>query len=767
MTSVLNILESLDIEDGLEVSKLEKSLKLTKKLDRDNLQIAIKALTKLGIVQTIKEDKLSINNDIGLIQGKVRCSSKGYCFVVREDQGEDIYIREANLNNAWHGDSVIVLITKQGVKRRAPEGSIQCVLQRYNDVLLAKVEADKSTGELRAYPLDDRIPAIIELENNIRGTKILPNKDLIYEIRIIKYPLAQFNAKGLIIRELSINAGVEGDIELLLSKNNISRNIDSPKVAPKKIPVKGRLDLTSQPSLLFKSWESSNSPSLPALFAEPYEGGNRIWIHSPTVSERINLGSKLDKFLRDRGEVICLGNNWLEFLNESLSSASYFRLNEENQAISLMIDIDSEGNITDWKFTLSTIKPSKIITPKHLKTINNRKASSKSIPIALKPIKDNLEVIYTILHSSKLINQSNNVSIKLDENIPTLERLNELHKVFPGRDFHGWTKTYDCCDSQSILDVFIRLSNNILAKHLIGYKLPFIYKEYEEIDSSYINELTKSALSLDSNITVNIDGNITVNELIRSFDTSCERKILHKLVKHIIPGIHLKLYKANPHDETIDINNDFNFNNIEAPWSCPSLNYWNLFNQFIISSLLNDGKNKSSSRSKQSIELGKKDSWKDVDWNVFPSKLRENIDIQSNIKLIQKLNELRKNSKSFRNNIISIAQGREAQKIIGKEVLATITGVQSYGFFAEIDELNAEGLVHVSTLGDDWYEYRSRQNLLVGRKNKKTYQLSQKVNVRVLKVDILKNQIDLELVKDIETISVKDNDISIDVKSES
>ena len=56
MTSVLKILESLDIEDGLEVSKLEKSLKLTKKLDKDHLLIAIKALKKLGLVQNIDEN---------------------------------------------------------------------------------------------------------------------------------------------------------------------------------------------------------------------------------------------------------------------------------------------------------------------------------------------------------------------------------------------------------------------------------------------------------------------------------------------------------------------------------------------------------------------------------------------------------------------------------------------------------------------------------------------------------------------------------------
>ncbi len=766
MISVLKILESLDCDDGLEVSKLERSLKITKKIDKDNLKVAIKALTKLGIVQTIIEDKLTINSDIDFLQGRVRCSSKGYCFVVREDQGEDIYIREGNLNNAWHGDSVIVLITKQGVRRRAPEGKIQCVLQRYNETLLAKVEPDKSTRELKAYPLDDRIPVTIELEDVKKTNKKYPDKDLIHEIKITKYPIAQFKAKGTIVRELSINSGVEGDIELLLSKNNISKSLVAPKVAPKKISSKGRADLTTQPSLLFESWESTNSPSLPGLYAQPYEGGNRIWVHAPTISERINLGGKLDRYLKDKGEVICLGNNWLEFLNESLRSASQFKINEECEAISLMIDINADGKITDWKFTLSIIKPVKIITPKHLISINNRKATSKSFPIALKGIKDNLEVLYTLIHSAKIINNMNNISIKLDEYIPKLERLSELSKTFPGRDFHGWSKTYDSCDPQSLIDIYIRLSNNILSKHLIGYRLPFIYKDHEEIDQSSINELTKSALALDKKITVNTDGTITSSELIKSFESSSEKKILHKLVKHIIPGVHLKLYDINTHEDITHLNRDAAQTNIESPWCCPSLNYWNIFNQFILTLLLSEGKSKSTSRSKHTVELGKNDSWREVDWEIFPSKIKEIIGNHSNLRLINNLNEIRKKSKSFRNNIISIAQGREAQKIIGKEVTAIITGVQSYGFFAEIDDLTAEGLVHVSTLGDDWYEYRSRQNLLVGRKSKKTYQLAQKINVRVLKVDILKNQIDLELVNETESETESETRNTIKVESD-
>ena len=66
--------------------------------------------------------------------------------------------------------------------------------------------------------------------------------------------------------------------------------------------------------------------------------------------------------------------------------------------------------------------------------------------------------------------------------------------------------------------------------------------------------------------------------------------------------------------------------------------------------------------------------------------------------------------------------------------------------FVEINELLVEGLVHVSTLSNDWYEYRSRQNLLIGRKSKNSYKIGDLIKIKIIKVDILKYQIDLELV---------------------
>ncbi len=748
MTSVSNILKNLEYEKGIPLNILEKSLKLTKKQDRDNLSIGISALKKLGIIKIDESDLLFINEGHNYITGKIRCSSKGYCFLVRDDEGEDIYIREINLNHAWHGDSVMIKITKEGLRRRAPEGSVQCILNRYNLNILARLELNDSEDQLKAYPLDDRIPSDIKLLNingDFSDSSLTEN---IFELKIDKFPIAQYIANARIIRQLPLNGGINGDIDISLAKNNIIKELSIPKISPKKISDKKRQDFTDQPSLLLRSWESKNSPSLPAIYAKPHQGGTRIWIHTPTVAERINIGSKLDDYLKERGEAICLGNDWIDFLSESVKHKSNFKLNEENEAITIIFDLNSEGNILDWSFSLSKIKPTNIITTKHIEAINKRKRTTKSIPIVIKPIKDSLEIIYTLIHTSKIINDKeiNNDSIQLESGIPQLERLSDIQKVYPSRDFHGWSKVHDINDPQSILNVFISIANNILYKHLAAYKLPFIFKEQEEIDSSSLNEITKSAFALDTNIKLNTDGNITINQLLKSFEQSPDKKILHKLFKHIIPGINLKIYSGN-----IDLVSNQNlqseeYHNIQAPWCCPTLNYWNLFNQYILLTLLSEGKSKPFSRSKVSLDLGKKNSWKEIDWELLTSKTKDGLLYIATNPLVQQLNETRARSKSFRNNIISIAQSREAQKIIGKDVEAVITGVQSYGFFAEIQEVPAEGLVHVSTLGDDWYEYRSRQNLLVGRKNKKTYQLAQKINVRVLKVDLLKNQIDLELV---------------------
>ena len=140
-----------------------------------------------------------------------------------------------------------------------------------------------------------------------------------------------------------------------------------------------------------------------------------------------------------------------------------------------------------------------------------------------------------------------------------------------------------------------------------------------------------------------------------------------------------------------------------------------------------------------------KESWENVNWRLYNSSTSKSLDLLFNSVMIDKINEYKDKVRQFKSNMITIKKVRKAEKFIGNKYSGLIMAVQSYGFFVEIPELYVEGLVHVSTLSNDWYEYRSRQNLLIGRKSKNSYKIGDVIDIKIIKVDILKYQIDLEI----------------------
>ena len=181
-----------------------------------------------------------------------------------------------------------------------------------------------------------------------------------------------------------------------------------------------------------------------------------------------------------------------------------------------------------------------------------------------------------------------------------------------------------------------------------------------------------------------------------------------------------------------------------SPWTIPDYDFTNLMNQYCIFNMIVNGK-KSKKNNINEINIAESNSLKLVNWDIFNLSISKYIESLFNKLVIEKLNEYKYKVNQYKSNMISIKKVRKAEKLLGNTYSGFILSVQSYGFFVEISELNVEGLVHVSTLNNDWYEYRSRQNLLIGRKSKKSYKAGDEIEVKIIKVDILKYQIDLEL----------------------
>ena len=141
--SIATILSHLS-EDKLVPGKvLEKKLVCESTEELEKLQIALDVLEKIGLL-TKEFGKYRRVNESDVVEAKLRCSSKGFCFAIQdEEDADDIYIRESHLSNAWNSDRVLVKIIKEGTRRRSPEGEVKVIIERANPSVLARVIEDE------------------------------------------------------------------------------------------------------------------------------------------------------------------------------------------------------------------------------------------------------------------------------------------------------------------------------------------------------------------------------------------------------------------------------------------------------------------------------------------------------------------------------------------------------------------------------------------------------------------------------------------------
>jgi ribonuclease R len=152
-------------------------------------------------------------------------------------------------------------------------------------------------------------------------------------------------------------------------------------------------------------------------------------------------------------------------------------------------------------------------------------------------------------------------------------------------------------------------------------------------------------------------------------------------------------------------------------------------------------------RHKTSVDLASDSCHGAVDWPLFAPAVLAPFEQTRARGLAQRLNGRSRFLQEVQDDTLAMAQARHAEPLVGQTLPGVISGVQSYGFFVEVPPSMVEGLVHVSSLKDDWYEYRSRQNRLVGRKYRRTYMVGDAVEVEIQKVDALRHQIDLAVLQ--------------------
>ena len=733
MFSTSHIIDNIKKDEIVEYKKLCKLLKISKKTDKNKLNIALDALQKLEIIRKNDKNEFESIEDKSHISAKIRCSSKGYCFAVRDNSNEDIYIKENLLNYAWNGDKVLVRIIKEGIRRRSPEGVVDCILERENKILLAKVEI--VNDKVYALPIDDRILAKIILP--IKDKKYLYNPEIknIVKVEIDIFPIAQEEGKGHVIKELKLNNDNINinDEEFVLSKNNLNIKERKQSLETKEPEIEQRLDLTSEDSFMFKSWKNNNSPLLPLFQINiNKDKTSTLWIHVNSIAERISFNKNIIDYFTDNYESVPLKSNWHNFLEESLINNSEFRIGEKNKAISLCISLSKKKEIIDWSFHLTNVTCSLVIEKNYLEALNKRKSKSTTkILQDYEKYEDKIKFIISIAKEFRN-NQLKEGKYEIPKEINKITNLNELYCHKPCEYSIDFFEPLNTLDPQTYISPILFEADAIWHQHSKNYNIRNISFFSDNLEYLNVNELIKHSQLIDYNFELDEEGNISLESLFNYCKDEYKKRILNKYLLN-----NLKTNKAEI-SQSQELTKKYIFSN--SPWTLPSKDFVNLANQYNIYLMF-----KNANRFKH-INILKKDSWKKVNSKLFNASSLKISNLFFNSSIVEKYNLFKVKSNSYISNIISLKKIREAEKLIGEEFKGLIITVQSYGLFVELPELFIEGLVHVSTLNDDWYEYRSRQNLLIGRKSKNTFQVGDLVDIKIIKVDILKYQIDLELI---------------------
>jgi ribonuclease R len=731
--SISQLLDNLS-DKFVSPKVIEKKLGVGDDSSMRKLQVALDALEKVGILEKDKGRYRRLEED-GLVEGRLRCSSKGFCFAIQDVEGAgDIYIRESRLSTAWNGDRVLVKVTKDGMRRRSPEGEVRLIVERSNPTLLAKVKAFESS--YRAVPLDDRLLFEIDLVPDRQYPDLSVALNKLVHLEMARFPLGSHLPMGKILQILGDDAESTPDVDLVCCKHNLTRKFSSqvltavnslPK-AVRKVDLKKRLDLRQTMTVAIGN--------APAISLEPTQaGGWHLGVHIPDYAAYIAVGSVLDEAARLRVRTSFLDDTVIPMLPD-LGVLQQ----PEHLTMSVLFKLDHSGVLTEFEIYPSVISTHASLSFTEAQEIIDERAQkggAKSKQAELAELLSNIALLGKSIEQHRLgsfhITLPNAAMQEADEGILGVPIVPEA------------TSIYGMVSEMSIL------ANRAIATHLVALGVPALFRTQSPPELSKLADWLKLCDSMGISVELAEDERLQSQDFqnflaqVKRVERQSTGDILKYLLMSLLkigeyslqPGAHfgLALAPESPYMHAIS----------------PQHRYVDLLIQRLLHLVFQEGRDRRNTRSKETVDLHSSSCHGQIGWSVLPPERERQVVSELEL-ILPKLNQQDNLVHKAKTDLEGLRKAEIMQVRTGQNFFGIITGVQSYGFFVEIESLLVEGLVHVSSLKDDWYEFpqtngKSKggraQTVLIGRRSERQYSLGDRIEVQVKSVDYYRQQIDL------------------------
>ena len=687
----------------------------------------LKEFVRLGLSAT-KGGRYWRKQAPGFVIGTLRCTRSGHAFVVPTDPKEvekgDLFINARAMGAALHEDTVIARVT--GVRERGREGRIEAVLHHANQTVIGTFVKLKS--ESFVSPIEERFL----YEISIAPSDTLDAKDGdIVNVEITRPPIDGRSPRGRVIEILGRPGQPGIDLEIIIRKHHLLHRFPEAVLAQAEAihqqetdKLGGREDLRGRLTITIDGETARDFDDAVSLDELP-NGRLLLGVHIADVSYYVREGSALDEEAMQRGTSVYFPERAIPMLPEKLSNdICSLKPQVDRLTMSALIELQRNGRVVDYRLTPSVIHSRERMTYTAVnEIITNPEGETARAYAHVK------EMLLKMHELTLLLIKRREERGAIDFDLP------EAELWFNDEGQIGGIARSERNIAHRLIEEFMLLANETVASHLESLNVPLLYRIHEEPNPEKIEEFAEIAASFGHKFSMH--GPIPqrgFQQLAREIQGKPEERMLSYLMLRSMQraryapqneghfGLAMKTY---------------------THFTSPIRRYPDLIVHRILREVIDQGM-KGDDRS--DIDLGARHSLKRISWPVLDEQ-RET-ELRAGLEMIGDHSSERERAAADAER--ELMDWRKAAFMIdrvGDEFDGIITGVKDYGFYVELDEFFIEGLVHVSVLTDDVYEFQERKHRLVGQRTRREFRLGDRLRVSVNRVDQVRHLIDFSVVK--------------------
>ena len=698
---ILQVME----EHGVPVKKLE----LIKILQIQENEIIffekrIRAMERQGQILINRKDVLCISKKINLSAGRVMGHPDGYGFLIPDDETmDDVFLSPREMTQVFNKDRVMVQVTGQDRKGKL-EGKIVEVLERVNKVLVGRVTQGQGVTVVAAE--DKRISQDIlipyDLDLNAKTGDIV-------EVEITTQPSFKSKPMGKVINILGNYSDSGIEIEIALRKHDLPYKfkkevIQEAETFNQKVnekDFKGRVDLRNLPLVTIDGETARDFDD--AVYAEPKSKGWRLVVAIADVSNYVKEGTQLNESAFERGNSVYFPRRVIPMLPEALSNG-LCSLNPNVDRLCMVCDMsfDLKGDLTDYKFYPSVMNSKARLTYTIVDKILNHNDQ------ALKEEhKNSYEDLINLQNLFKLLSNKREERGAIDfDSTETSIIFNDKGKI-------DYIKPIYRNEAHRIIEECMLSANVCAANYLLDNPGDGIYRNHETPSEEKLTNLRDFLLDFGLNLGGGSEPTVKdYGEILK--------KIANRPDSHLLQTVLLRSMQQ----ATYSNKNRGHFGlaySAYTHFTSPIRRYPDLMVHRAIKSHLS----------------GKPSSIKNIEAMALHCSTTE------------------RTADDATRDVESWLKCYFMQDKVGQSFWGTVAGVTGFGLFIELDDIYIEGLLHVTELGNDYFTFDKARHAMVGEKTNLTYRLGDRLEIKVIRVDLDSIKIDLALLGSLKKPSKK------------